>query len=173
MSAKEANTPGFQEAKKAESDQWRRKKVIDTAEDKGYSLIDTSWVYTQKVIASGKVKEKARLVARGFQDSREGLEESYSPTCSTTGLRLLLALCAVQGWVPAVIDVTTAFLQGKPIGREVYLKPPKEALEQLMQVWRLNVTLSLRAPAQHLESSVPSWDHHLHLGQPLQGSPIK
>ena len=93
------------------------------------------------MFASGKVEEKACLVARGFHDSREGLEEKYSPKYPRNRLRLILALCALKGWVPSVIDVTTAFLQGKTIEREVYLKPPKEGLKQPMQVWQSNVTV--------------------------------
>ena len=59
VSAKEANTSGLQEDKKAVNDLWRRKKVMETFEDKDFSLIDTTWVYTQKVFTSGKVKEYA------------------------------------------------------------------------------------------------------------------
>ena len=56
-------------------------------------------------------------------------------------MRLLLSLCAVKAWVPNVIDVTTAFLQGHPIEREVYLKPPKAAIENTNTAWKLNVTV--------------------------------
>ena len=55
--------------------------------------------------------------------------EVYAPTCSKGTMRILLSLCAVKGWVPNVIDVTTAFLQGRPIERDVYLKTPKAAME--------------------------------------------
>ena len=43
--------------------------------------------------------------------------------------------------MPAVIDVTTEFLQGKPIERDVYLRPPKEAMEDSDRVWKLLVTV--------------------------------
>ena len=54
---------------------------------------------------------------------------------------MLLPLCATEGWVLAVIDVTTAFLQGKPIERDVYLRPPKEAKEESDRVWKFLVTV--------------------------------
>ena len=127
--AKMAKTEGFHEAKLREIQQWERKRVMKSVKDEKYPLIDTTWVFPEKVMASGKTKEKARLVARGFQDLGEGMTDTYSPTCSRNCLRLLLALCATEGWVPAVIDVTTALLQGKPIDRDVYLRPPKEAKE--------------------------------------------
>ena len=40
-----------------------------------------------------------------------------------------------------MIDVTTAFLQGKPIERDVYLRPPKEAMEDSDRVWKFLVTV--------------------------------
>ena len=52
-------------------------------------------------------------------------------------MRVLLPLCAVKAWVPNVIDVTTAFLQGCPIERDVYLKPPKAAMETKCYVYGL------------------------------------
>ena len=64
--AKMAKTEGFHEAKVREIKQWERKRVMKSVKDENYPLIDTTWVFTQKVMASGKTKEKARLVARGF-----------------------------------------------------------------------------------------------------------
>ena len=74
--------------------------------------------------------------------------EVYAPTCSKGTMRLLLSLCAVRAWVPIVIDVTTEFLQGRPIERDVYLKPPKAAMENSNTVWKLNVTVYGLANAQ-------------------------
>ena len=64
--AKMAKTEGFHEAKLREIQQWERKQVMKSVKDENYPLIDTTWVFTQKVMTSGKTKEKARLVARGF-----------------------------------------------------------------------------------------------------------
>ena len=54
----------------------------------------------------------------------------------------------MRTWVPSVIDVTTAFLQGRPKERDVYLKPPKTAMEDPNTVWKLNVTVYGLADAQ-------------------------
>ena len=64
--AKMAQMEGFHEAKVREIKQWERKRVMKSVKDENYPLIDTTWVFTQKVMASGKTKEKARLVAHGF-----------------------------------------------------------------------------------------------------------
>ena len=69
--AKMAKTEGFHEAKLREIQQWERKRVMKSVKDENYPLIDTTWVFTQKVMASGKTKERARLVARGFQNLGE------------------------------------------------------------------------------------------------------
>ena len=66
--AKMAKTEGFHQAKVREIKQWKRKQVMKPVKDENYPLIDTTWVFTKKVMASGKIKEKARLVARGCQD---------------------------------------------------------------------------------------------------------
>ena len=50
--------------------------------------------------------------------------------------------------MPSFIDVRTAFLQGRPIERDVYLKPPKAAMEDPNTVWKLNVTVYGLADAQ-------------------------
>ena len=66
------------------------------------------------------------LVARGYEDKDIHLIDTASPTCTKAHFRLALALCCVFGWTPNHIDIKTAFLQGKPLEREVYLRPPKE-----------------------------------------------
>ena len=37
--------------------------------------------------------------------------------------RVMVAMTAVYGWVPCCFDISTAFLQGRRITRNVYLHP--------------------------------------------------
>ena len=37
------------------------------------------------------------------------------------------------------MDIKAAFLQGKPVERKVYLKPPKET--RTTKIWKLNTTV--------------------------------
>ena len=74
--AKMAKMEGFHEEKVREIKQWERKGVMKSVKDENYPLIDTTWVHTQKVMAFGKTKEKAPLVARGFQDLGEGMTDT-------------------------------------------------------------------------------------------------
>ena len=64
--AKDAKTEGFMKAQEREIKQWRRKKVVESVRNEDFHTIETSWVFTKKVHASGKEKEKPRLVARSF-----------------------------------------------------------------------------------------------------------
>ena len=49
----------------------------------------------------------------------------------------MLALSVANSWKINSIDIKSAFLQGKPIDRKVYLKPPQEALIE-GKLWCLN-----------------------------------
>ena len=74
----------------------------------------------------GKKIVKAHLVAHGFEDDSSNFTKD-SPTCSHECLRLVFATAATMSWDITAIDITATFLQGGPIEREVYLKPPANA----------------------------------------------
>ena len=95
-------------------------------DDNGQDAVSTRWVYTYKTLPDGNQQPKARLVARGFEDRDIHQIETSSHTCAKANFRLALALSCTFGWTPHHIDIKTAFLQGKPLEREVYLRPPKE-----------------------------------------------
>ena len=59
-----------------------------------------------------------------------------SPTCSREGLRLLFSIAAIKSWKINSIDITSAFLQGGPINREIYLRPPSDICSK-DTVWKL------------------------------------
>jgi hypothetical protein len=77
---------------------------------------------------------KARLVARGFEENTQQLR-SDCPTCSKESLRMVLGILASKSWSLQAIDIKSAFLQGYPISRELYLKPPPEA--NTTSLWKL------------------------------------
>ena len=62
-----------------------------------------------------------------------------SPTCYKYSLRLIFAVCASKLWKIHSLDITTAFLQGRSIDRDIYVKPPKEAGVPDDKLWKLNV----------------------------------
>ena len=70
---------------------------------------------------------KARLVARGFEDSEVKGSQTDSPICSKESIRIVLAIIASKKWKCRMFDVKTAFLKEKQLDRDIYIKPPKEA----------------------------------------------
>ena len=98
----------------------------------GQNCISTRWVYSEKYV-DGKRQIKARLVARGFEETE--ITQTDSPTCSKECIRLIFALLISNGWHCSSIDIKSAFLQGKEIEREVFVYPPIEAKSQ--NVWKL------------------------------------
>ena len=52
-------------------------------------------------------------------------------------LRIFLALLAAREWKCNCIDIKSAFLQGETLDREVYLKPPAEAVDTGGKLWKL------------------------------------
>ena len=95
--------------------------MYDEVEDTGQDCISVRWVITPKII-EGKQKMKARLCARGFEES--AAFRTDSPTCMRESVRATLSIIATQEWTLHSIDFKTAFLQGNSIGREVFLRPP-------------------------------------------------
>ena len=82
------------------------------------------WVCSRIYGPSGFIN-KARFVARGFQEKID--IPADSPTGSKVCLRLIFMIVSSKGWVLHGLSVKSAFLQGKYLDREIYLKPPLEA----------------------------------------------
>ena len=115
----------FKVAKQEEIQKWKDFDTFTEVPNQGQHTISTRWVCTRK-IKGGKVINKARLVARGFEEDTKSLKTD-SPTCSKECLRLLLAIVAASSWTLHSLDVKSAFLQGVDMTRDVFIKPPKEA----------------------------------------------
>ena len=75
------------------------------------------------------------LVARGFEEHNPQIKTD-SPTCQKESLRLLLTILTAFGWTLHSIDIKSAYLQGIPINRTMYMKPPPESHND-GQIWLL------------------------------------
>ena len=113
----------------AEMNKWREYDVYEEVEDVGQHAISTRWVFTSKDGIT-----KARLVARGFEDSETNLRTD-SPTCSKMNLRIIMAIAASKKWKINSLDIQAAYLQGKIVERDIFLKPPVEANTNCL--WKL------------------------------------
>ena len=129
---KTIDQPKVLEAQMNEIEKWKANEVFTEVEDQNQKYITVRWVVTEK---AGKVK--ARLVARGFEDPDRDELRRDSPTCGKSNFRLITSILSSNKWQVHCLDVACAFLQGKPIDRDVYLKPPSEVAKP-NTLWKLH-----------------------------------
>ena len=134
LAAEEEMAQEVVDAKERELRNLIENDVFETVEYKNQPLISCKWVITEK-FTDGKKVTKARLVARGFEETILNARTD-SPTCSRQALRIVFATAATMNWTLQSLDIRAAFLQGNGIERTVYLKPPREYLEEGL-VWKL------------------------------------
>lgn len=81
----------------------------------------------------GSPRAKARLIVRGYADvdALEGRLETASPTTTRLSRSCLLSLTSILNWDLWTADISTAFLQGLPQERELWVKLPADALRLL------------------------------------------
>ena len=121
---------GCLKAKEAEIQKLKDFNAIEEVEDYGQFRISSTWVMTRK----GE-EDRARLVARGFEEENNMPKDS--PTISRSTLRLFLSICASKNWKIRSTDIKSAFLQGKLLERDVFITPPKEAMVRKGYIWKL------------------------------------
>ena len=101
---------------------WKNFQAYELVEDKGQDAIDSRWVVTEKDSHDGmKVAIKARLCLRGFKETEK--PRSDSPTADKISTKILYAFAGNFGWRIESVDVTSAFLQGEEIDREILVRP--------------------------------------------------
>eukprot|EP01094_Clydonella_sp_ATCC50884_P018694 TRINITY_DN34_c0_g3_i1.p1 TRINITY_DN34_c0_g3~~TRINITY_DN34_c0_g3_i1.p1 ORF type:complete len:1068 (-),score=87.57 TRINITY_DN34_c0_g3_i1:166-3369(-) len=122
--AKKSNLPrSFKKA--MESGEWRdaireeidnhdRNKTFEWEKDTGQARrkVDLKWVFDEKSDGSGKIiKRKARLVARGFSQTRGvDYEYTYAGVTDEGAVRLVIAEATRRGYFLFHIDVSAAYL---------------------------------------------------------------
>ena len=81
----------------------------------------------------GTPRAKARLIVRGYSDidALEGRVQTDSPTTSRLSRSLFLSISALCKWNGWTADVATAFLEGLPQERQLWVKLPADALNIL------------------------------------------
>ena len=82
----------------------------------GEKAIGLKWVYAHKTDEFGAIikgKEKARLVAQGFNQRPGQYDETYAPVAKMASVRILLTWAAVHDLEIFQFDCKTAFLHAK------------------------------------------------------------
>ena len=122
-------------AKLKEMSNLEKNDVFQWVNNTGQKAVSTKWVITEKLNEDGSKRLKARLVVRGFEEKLIG-HKTDSPTCSRQALRLAFVVGSTKLWEIHSLDITSAFLQGNVISRNVYVSPPKEFSKQ-GKLWQL------------------------------------
>ena len=60
-----------------------------------------------------------------------------SPTVGKEAMRMILAIVSSKRWLVKTTDIKSAFLQGKQLHREVYIRPSKEISTPGNIIWKL------------------------------------
>ena len=111
--------------------------TYEIVDDIGQDYLDTKFDIKEKQTENGS-QVKARFVAKGFQENTDSMRTD-SPTCTKSNLRTLLVLSVASSWKVKTIDIKSAFLQGREIQRELYVKPPAKVSNG--KLWRLKKCL--------------------------------
>ncbi|XP_051168426.1 uncharacterized protein LOC127286153 [Leptopilina boulardi] len=100
-------------------------RPVKTKDGKKATIIDSRWLFKQKIDPNGSVKFKARLVIRGFKDKNiYELAETYAPVSRLPLVRTVLAIVNKYNLKVCQFDVKTAFLNGE-INEEIYMEIPE------------------------------------------------
>ena len=117
-------------AKLAELQKLRHFNTYEEVNDCGQNTLSTRWVVTNK-----DEQTKARLVVRGFEE--EFTMPRDSPTVDKGTMRIFLTISSINNWTVKTTDIKSAFLQGREIRRDVYIKPHRESDTEKGTIWKL------------------------------------
>nr|GEW89504.1 putative reverse transcriptase, RNA-dependent DNA polymerase [Tanacetum cinerariifolium] len=94
-------------------------------------VITLKWIYKVKLDELGGIlKNKARLVARGYRQEDEiNFEESFASVARLEAIRIFLAYAAHKNMVVYQMDLKTVFLNGN-LREEVYVSQPDGFVDQ-------------------------------------------
>jgi len=102
-------------AMKEELSQFERNKVWNLIpNNQGKTIIDTRWIFRNKLDEEGKVvRNKATLVSQGY-NQQEGIDydETFAPVARLEAIRILLAYASHKSIKFFQMDVKSAFLNG-------------------------------------------------------------
>lgn len=79
---------------------------------------------------SDGVVTKAGLVARGFEEMNTENLPKDSPTCAPESLKMIKSVICQKKRQLNSMDIKAAFLQGKELTRNVYIRPSSRSSEQ-------------------------------------------
>ena len=124
----------------------------DVPEEHKNKIIESKWVNKPK-----QEEVRCRIVAKGFLETIQDLDNIYAGTPIFGILRILLTMAQHNHWTIQAGDVSTAFLHAPAATDNLYMWPPPELYpsgHNTTTVWKLNKAI------YGLRSSPKSWQDH-------------
>ena len=131
--------------------------VIPRREAEG-TVSSTRWVFDVKCDADGRISRfKARLVARGNEQSEDDFDGTYAPVFRLDSLRILIAIAVRSGLIAHVLDAKNAFV-GSDLDKPNCMEIP-EGLQDFDPEAKVNgsMILELRKSLYGLRQSAYLW----------------
>ena len=104
MQPPSGNNVEILEAKQAELNSSVKYNVYEEVEDRSQKVVSVRWVIFQK-FKDNKMKYKAHLVARGFEEDNLSSICKDSPACCKNNFRLTLSIIISNKWIIHSVDV--------------------------------------------------------------------
>ena len=124
----------------------------DVPEEHKNKIIESKWVNKPK-----QDEVRCRIVAKGYLETIQDLDNIYASTPIFGILRILLTMAQHNHWTIQAGDVSTAFLHAPAATDNLYMWPPTELYpsgHNTTTVWKLNKAI------YGLRSSPKSWQDH-------------
>ena len=124
----------------------------DVPDEYKSKIIESKWVNKPK-----QDEVRCRIVAKGFLETIQDLDNIYASTPIFGILRILLTMAQHNHWTIQAGDVSTAFLHAPAATDNLYMWPPPELYpsgHNTTTVWKLNKAI------YGLRSSPKSWQDH-------------
>ena len=127
----------FDKADQKEWQAWLDNKVIEQLDAAAARKVPRARVFmvparvvrTNKATAGSKeLVAKSRIVLPGHVDPDVlgGELRTDSPTTTMTAVRMAMSVALQRRWRCMLFDVSTAFLSGKSVARDLYCRPPRD-----------------------------------------------
>ncbi|CAE7928562.1 RE1, partial [Symbiodinium sp. KB8] len=130
-----AERNAFDAADEKEWQAWVKNKVVEEIDPKEAKKIPRARVFAipARLVRTNKtpagqpgLMAKSRIVLPGHLDPDIGSVRTDAPTTQMSAVRLAITLGMKFGWSFWLFDVSTAFLSGKAVDRDLYVQPPKD-----------------------------------------------
>ncbi len=136
----------FAQADRKQLKVWKEKKAITVIPESEVKKIPKDRILPgrARMVRTNKAKEgepleaRSRIVVPGHLDQDLGSVRSDAPTAPQLALHMMMQVAATFKWKLQAFDVEAAFLNGVPLERELYVRPPMDLPGQNPnELWRL------------------------------------